>query len=385
MRRSLSFHVSDAWRWSLSIWLVVRITLSAIGLFLYLTNAIPDNSAYGDLYFGVTPVRDGGPGALLGVWQRWDTIHWQRVAEQGYSDNGASAFFPLYPALGRLFGLVMPGNHLLALLVISNVALIVSMALLYELSTEDYSAAHARLSVIALAIFPTAFFLFAPYAESLLLMLTLIAYWSARRSRWWLATLAGILAGVTHPLGLSLTVLLATEAWLHRKGSDRRDKIKFILVALSPCIGTGLFFVWRSLSGFLPYVASDQTGWSLQWPWQALGAIPGLFQSGLFFTSGWPNVFILALVMISTLWELKHMRISAALFQVTALLIILSTTSHSTEALGSLGRHCLIIFPMFITVAEWCQRSSRRAVILATFALSDLYLVAQFVQWKWVA
>ena len=49
----------------------------------------------------------------------------------------------------------------------------------------------ARKAIVYLAIFPTAFFFFAPYSESLFLLLTLIAFREARRDRWGVAAVAG--------------------------------------------------------------------------------------------------------------------------------------------------------------------------------------------------
>src|SRR6185503_14503828 len=37
-------------------------------------------------------------GAVTDVWARWDSVHFLRIAEHGYS-TAEAAFYPLYPAL----------------------------------------------------------------------------------------------------------------------------------------------------------------------------------------------------------------------------------------------------------------------------------------------
>ena len=55
---------------------------------------------------------------LLAVWGRWDAVHYLDIATQGYQGTDM-AFFPLYPLLIRLVG-VLAGNHLIAGLLISS-------------------------------------------------------------------------------------------------------------------------------------------------------------------------------------------------------------------------------------------------------------------------
>ncbi len=69
--------------------------------------------------------------AALAVWGRWDAEHYIKIATDGYSGT-EMAFFPLYPLLIRAIG-ALTGNHLVAGLLISNVASFFSLQYLYKL------------------------------------------------------------------------------------------------------------------------------------------------------------------------------------------------------------------------------------------------------------
>jgi hypothetical protein len=74
-------------------------------------------------YFGIEPELFSWRGAFLGVWQRWDAIHYSIVAQSGYSTIESSAFFPLYPLLARYLSFFLGGDVLFGLIIISNLAL----------------------------------------------------------------------------------------------------------------------------------------------------------------------------------------------------------------------------------------------------------------------
>ena len=77
---------------------------------------------------------------------------------------------------------------------------------------EGWSAHTARTTILLIAIFPTAFFFLAPYSESPFLLLSVSAFWFARRDRWALAGLMGALAALTRSIGVLLVLGLAVEA-----------------------------------------------------------------------------------------------------------------------------------------------------------------------------
>ena len=51
-------------------------------------------------------------GGVTDVWARWDSVHFLRIAEHGYSASEA-AFYPLYPALVAGVGRALGGHYVL--------------------------------------------------------------------------------------------------------------------------------------------------------------------------------------------------------------------------------------------------------------------------------
>ena len=74
-------------------------------------------------------------------------------------------------------------------------------------------------SVVFISLFPTALFFQAVYSESLFLLLTLLAFWWARRGAGLSPALAGMLAVLTSSSGLVLLVPLALLWWEQRRGA----------------------------------------------------------------------------------------------------------------------------------------------------------------------
>lgn len=107
------------------------------------------------LYLGVAPVTN----LWLEPWQRWDTPHFQVIAERGYGAYDTSLFSPfLYPLLIRLVADVFGGDTLLAGLIVSNLAYLVALAYLYRLTAMETDHQVARRCILYIASFPTAFF-----------------------------------------------------------------------------------------------------------------------------------------------------------------------------------------------------------------------------------
>jgi Gpi18-like mannosyltransferase len=136
-------------------------------------------------------------------WHRWDTGHYLSIAQRGYDVPYRTAFFPLYPLLERAV-MVLTRNPFTAGLLISNVAGLVMLVVLYRLVAEDFDRERAFRTVLYLSVFPTAFFFAAAYNESLFLCLSLLSFYHMRRGHWLLAGLFGFFASLTRSAGLLL-------------------------------------------------------------------------------------------------------------------------------------------------------------------------------------
>ena len=110
-----------ALRHALLLFVVMRVLLSLwVALVLVVTRPSTSPDAVLRPYQGVEPVSGGAAELLLGVWQRFDTLWYLRIAAQGYAPHdGSTVYFPLYPMLIRLLGTLFASNYLLAALVLA--------------------------------------------------------------------------------------------------------------------------------------------------------------------------------------------------------------------------------------------------------------------------
>src|SRR4051812_39949253 len=173
----------------------------------------------------------------LNLWNRWDAIHYQTLATQGYQATGDSRFllvyFPLYPWLIRIFGSVF-GGPLLGAFFVSLLASIAAALLLDRLSRLDETESTSHWALWFLLIFPTSYFLHIGYTESLFLALVLGSFLAARRDRWALAGVLGFLAALTRFNGLVLIPALGIEAWESYR-SKQNWHSRWLWIGLIPC------------------------------------------------------------------------------------------------------------------------------------------------------
>lgn len=143
--------------------------------------------------------------------ERWDTVHYLSIVEQGYGKyNGTAQFHPLFPWLASLLhNIGVPA--LASLCWVAFVSLVGLALALWYLARLDHTITVSELSVLLLVASPFAFSLFLPYSESLFLFCSVLVLYWARLKRWWLAGLFGALAALTRQQGVFLALPLALE------------------------------------------------------------------------------------------------------------------------------------------------------------------------------
>src|SRR5436190_17244881 len=98
--------------------------------------------------------------ACLETWNRWDSLHYLKLAEFGYSntDPMKAWLYPLFPWSVRVFAWVTR-DYLVAAFVVSGFACAAAAVLLRRLVARDYGPSVAQRAVWFFLIFPTAYFL----------------------------------------------------------------------------------------------------------------------------------------------------------------------------------------------------------------------------------
>ncbi len=336
--------------------------------------------------------------ALFTSWNRWDAANYVRIAQSGYQPFDL-AFFPLYPFLIACIAHVLGDwSYLLVATVISNLALLGLLLIVYQLASDIVGEEGAQRTLLYLCLFPTAFFFFAAYNESLYLLFTAGAFLALRRQRWWVAGLLGLFAALTRNAGILLVVPYLYELWLQREcvlTSTRRLLLSVLPLVLIP-LGTLIYAVycWITIGNPLVFVTVQQhSGRHLAWPWQgiwqALSAL-FLFRPQPF---GSANQVHLLLDLVATLgfiallvlgWR-RLPRSYSVWMMLFLVYILLYPATDKPDVLLSNQRFVLEMFPAFITLAISGKLHPRlHHALLLLFPTLQAVLGIAFLMNRWI-
>jgi hypothetical protein len=156
-------------------------------------------------------LKSAGHGPLW-LLQGWDFRWYRGIATDGYGLGGIAsyAFFPLWPALLRVFSWIGP----LTVLALATAAAVSGAA--FAAVAASHPAGVNRRTAVALAVMPGSFALLLPYGDGLALAAAAVASVAATRARWPLAALLGFAAATARPNAFLLSILLAGIAWRGR-------------------------------------------------------------------------------------------------------------------------------------------------------------------------
>ena len=327
---------------------------------------------------------------IFTVLERQDALWFLRIATTGYARaDGSAAFFPLYPLLVRAVSWIVGGHPLLAATLVSNLAFFGSLLVLYELTVRELSEAVARRTIVYLAVFPTAFFFFAPYSESTFLLLVLVAFRQARRDRWATAAAAGALAALTRSIGVVLAPALIVMAFeQHRAhGGPLWPRVTAgAAVLLGPLAYLGW---WGVAHGESLAPLQAQANWQreasspLSTVWRAVRmAFGGL---GVQDPGYWIiDVLVVGVVIVAVMAGLRRLPASYVIYSLASLLIPLSYPFPSRPLL-SMPRFVVVIFPAFWVMADAAERRRiPHTAIVAASAAGYGLLAVLFMNWWYI-
>ncbi|HLH15858.1 MAG TPA: hypothetical protein VKX45_01490 [Bryobacteraceae bacterium] len=309
--------------------------------------------------------------ALLGVWERFDTLWYLHIAQAGYDRQKAIVFYPLYPLLIRAAAWIAH-PPLAAALAISTAAAFCFAWGLQRLIELDLPSSAAARALVLLAVWPGSFILFAGYADGLVLALTVWSIYFARQGRWWLAGITGLFAGSAKAVGAVVAVPLAYLAW-------REDRRRLPL-ALLPLAAPAAFSLWIRAAGYGSAAAAYAAHWHTRvaYPWTTLGAA---FRG---FVANPPELILrlnLILLLLACLLLLtRGLRMEYRLYGLAAVAMFL--TKRTDPLLQSTVRYVLAVFPVFIAAAALLEDRRRgMAVLCGIFGLLNAVLLLGF--WRW--
>jgi len=391
--------------------------------------------AYGTVNVnGVSQPAPWNPGELSGLahWlvepmRLWDGSWYRLVAIFGYdpSKSANAAFFPLYPKLMEWISDLTGMSVETAGYLISNVAFLGALLVLYRLITFDFDPVIAKRTLWIVILFPTSFFFSAVYTESLFLLLAATTLYAARRSDWLLAGIVGLFAALTRSAGVMLLAPMAV-IFLQQYGWNPRRWFPNAIPAALPALGPVIFgwiltrsgmkfddwihqqWQWNrfsanpietfdcTLNGCTAQIRSWGSSyegyvWPIDWGW--IGDILSNPTWSHFTSPAWRDraargdvlefvvtIAAFALVLIG----IRKLPFYYTAYTVPALLVPLFSPS-SVHPLMSMPRFVLPLFPLFVMLALLI-RDRRLGVVLGVLSTIGLVLLTmQFASWYWVS
>ena len=343
---------------------------------------------------------------------RWDATWYMEIARAGYrydarlgpDDQQSIVFFPLYPMLMRtVAAFTTPERGRMTFdehyetrqvrrvwsgLFISLFAFACALVVVYRWAELHGGPEAAAATVVLLATYPFAVFFSAPYTEGLYLLLAAGACYAFEQRRLPLAGVAGLLAGLTRPNAVMLSLVLGILALAPLRQRERgwvRRTASGLLAAAMPAVGLLVYcaFIYRLTGNPFTWVAAqaawgrnaDATAAHYAWMWRTIvddGLLAYIHAAPTEAVQVVAVVFSLALV-----WPVWR-RIGAA-YAVFILANVLPPLIQG--GVLSLGRFTATLFPQFLALALLVSPERRTSWII-TFAIGQGLIASVFFTWR---
>ena len=331
---------------------------------------------------------------LLSPWYRWDTIHYLEIADFGYDfDLVNTVWPPLFPFVIKVLGFFIKPS-ILSAIIGSNIFFILGIFLLFILVEELFDEKISQNTIFYLLIFPTSFFLIAPYSESLFLTLSVTVFLLIRKKKWLWAGVISAFAALCRVQGIILVVPIVVEL-IRDYYKDRN--FRYLLTNSLSCIYAPFAYGIYSLYVYF--------GLHANWPWETLSLYWGqrfaLPWEGLYYTisslMGYTKIIdysptivkilniLLPLFSVYLLFKVrKKIPISFSIYSWIMLFIIICKVDYN-DSLVSVIRYLLTVFPIFIAFAITIKNKYVKLTYATFGVMFHTILLVYYYWWFWVA
>src|SRR6266404_1177838 len=328
---------------------------------------------------------------------RWDAGWYLKIAHEGYSYNGNDltqqpvVFYPLYPLISKAVATVLGISEAAALLIVSNVAILITALLFFKLVKDEYGDEIALYATAALCFFPASLFFSVGYTESLALLLIVTFFLLLRRERYLLASIAAGLTLATRSTGIVLCLPLLFEIW-RRRGRKPGRAIPMAAACLTLATsGLWLYmiYLWAAFRSPFAFTANVRAwvgplrGSSLieVCTLQPFRHLADIWKFGPDPNTLSPWIFLLALSLI--ICFRKRLTTSLFVYSLGVLLLPYLTLSGSVGFV-SFTRYAMLAFPMFVFAGTIFQKRVWLGFSIIGLAGAMLFMYTAFyVQWYW--
>jgi hypothetical protein len=298
----------------------------------------------------------------------WDGTWYRDIAAHGYNVVAPDGlrFFPLFPLLGRAVSVLTLGRTDVALILIANVAsLLLAVAIRRLVIFERGSKEVANRAVWMVCLFPGAFVLAWGYAESLWVLAAVAGFWAIRTRRWGWAIVAGLVLGLSRPLGIVFAAPVAIELLRVWRSARNNERAVGVAAVGAPLVATGAYLLWVNRvfgDAWLPFSVQNTLRGTSVHPisrmWDGMSQMLGSHRC----SDGLHIPFALAFVVLLAL-TFRWWPVSYGIFSVIILCAALGA-----QNLNSLERYGINAFPLALTLAVATKHPLSDRVVTAILA-----------------
>lgn len=332
--------------------------------------------------------------AFIDVWLRWDAVHYMNIAAFGYEGVGIgdTVFFPLYPYLVGGISWLTSINVTLIGIFVSSIATLVALIFLFELVVELFQDERlAKWSIVCLALYPTAFFLHAPYTDALFLSLSIGSILMMVRKKPIISGLFVCLAGLTRAQGILLLIPMIIF-YIQNNSQNRKflNWSELLGVFIAP-LGFLGYSYWRMQFGidnlFKTYQSHSNAGFRFPWT-NILLEIKILFtKPSILLATELLSVVVFLVILIWTCTQKKFQKHIALLtYSFSTWFLITAKTTYWASPLQSSNRYMLHIFFAFVGFASILLNlpSKKQIYILTLFLIFGLIFSVLNLLWIFI-
>ncbi len=311
---------------------------------------------------------------------RWDAGNYLNIASHGYTVV-STVWFPLYPILIKILSPFL--NPALAGFFISWLSLGLALFYLYKILASRGSDLVFR-TIAFLLLSPVAVFFASVYTESLFLALSLAFFYYLGQKRWLSAAILGTLAATTRNVGIFLLPIYLLgyyQAFVGpgfnlKKIFGRREFWWSLIILIGPCLYG--WFCYLKFGDFLAFIHGQQnwsSTWQLAWPWATAKGLSTL----IFKVLGPGDVYAFIRIVIiefgsflllasAVIYWFWHKNFLWAVYGLLNLILF-----SCMMPMVSINRYLLVIFPVFVFLAEITKK--RPVLFYFLLVLSLAFLV----------
>ncbi|MFC5701745.1 mannosyltransferase family protein [Cohnella faecalis] len=356
-RASLGLARKREMRWWVWPVLVNLIILVAATYLPYFKSVAKDTMEFGD---------------RAHFWFQWDSLWYMDIANNGYQDRKATAFFPFLPLLIRVLS-----NPYLVLLA-NQIAFVCCLHLLKKFFVRmNLNASQTRTAIWLFVLNPAAIYYSTLYTELWTVLFSLASLEMAAQKKWgWAALFAAILSS-TRATALTFGFFPLALLVYSVLRADWKTSLRALLWGGSLLIGLLAYMTYLNGKFGDPFAfsATQSKDWDHYWvlPWKQV--IEGLKDA----MSGGIQIMKLPLLIVSllfafwgavTIWKVPFRRAwhkwGAVLFVLSGILLTFSFGTENSP-MHSTFRYLSVFFPVYAAIAV-IRTKQLRWLIVAGFA-----------------